>query len=338
MKLFYKFLFILTLASCGQVTTINFNKHIYNTQPTKIVWFQIAGLTDEHLALLKFNQTSTMNKISFENMTCSGRLWNYDLFNIRSQPQLGFLSQIVGKKNIKNTCEDFALEPIWDTFEKNGYRTYILENNVTHEKSLDQKLTCEKTNPSFMQKVALYRMSEGKGEEFHFSENIGVVPGLTYFDKSCRKENCYSGLFNNFQAIHEKIKNVNYNYLYIVRDFGLYEALKEKKIILAKDRLAEIERTLQVLMDQAALDKEMTILISSSAPYEIEFPSAGEKWQEFDKNGSNIIFHNTSLMSPLYIYGARSENFCGIMEQAQVFERLLTAPAKQGFSLPLLNF
>lgn len=86
------------LLGCTQLNTLNYNKHLFNVQPTQIIWFQIAGLADEHLSLLKYSLPSVNSKIVFENMTCSARMWNYNLYELRPEASLGFTSQLVGKK------------------------------------------------------------------------------------------------------------------------------------------------------------------------------------------------------------------------------------------------
>ena len=44
-----KFLMMLILISgCAQVTSLNMKKHEFGILPIKIIWFQIAGLEEEH--------------------------------------------------------------------------------------------------------------------------------------------------------------------------------------------------------------------------------------------------------------------------------------------------
>src|SRR5688572_17224869 len=99
-----KFLILLTLFSCAQVTSLNLKKHQFGVQPSKIIWFQIAGLEEEQLAMLRFQKSANVHS-SFEENTCIGNTWNYNLYNLRNPAQATFLSQITGKKNIKMSCE-----------------------------------------------------------------------------------------------------------------------------------------------------------------------------------------------------------------------------------------
>ena len=324
---------------CSQINTLNFKRHNFNVTPTQVVWFQIAGLSDEHLAFLKYSLPSSNSKIVFEEMTCGGRIWNYNLYNLRPEAHQGLLSQLIGKKNITGTCEDFSNEPMWNYFDQIGFQTIMLENGAVEKSSLDQRQTCQETSTAFLSKLAYWRMYEGKetDEKFHYSENQEIVKGRVVFDKSCRKNNCYSSLLNNAQAIYEKLTKKNGNYFFLIRDFSFNEALMRKEITTAKDKLIELERTVNLFIEKARNNPEMMVLVTSSAPISLEFPNAGKNWSEFDKLGSKILFHQSSLISPVYSYGARSENFCGLFEEAQVFERALTSPQKSGVSLPIFN-
>ena len=102
----YKILYVLIIMmgiSCAQVTSLNLKKHQFGQIPTKIVWIQVAGLQEEHLAMLKFSKQSAGFKTSFEEFLCIGKSWEYNLFKIRPKAYATFQSQLTGKKNIKNT-------------------------------------------------------------------------------------------------------------------------------------------------------------------------------------------------------------------------------------------
>lgn len=103
----------LLLVGCAQVTSLNLQKHQFGKLPVKIVWLQVAGLSEEHLAMLKYSYPTVDVKTSFEKSLCVGKAWSYNLYDIRPEPADGFLSQMTGKKNVKGTCEDYELRPIW---------------------------------------------------------------------------------------------------------------------------------------------------------------------------------------------------------------------------------
>ena len=96
-----KWLVLLLTFGCAQVTSLNLQKHEFGVLPTKIIWFQIAGLEEEQLGLLRFN-LSGERKTAFEEHTCIGKSWGYSLYQLRETAEASFLSQITGRKNIKN--------------------------------------------------------------------------------------------------------------------------------------------------------------------------------------------------------------------------------------------
>lgn len=329
----------LFVTNCGHNGTINMNQHIFNIQPEQIIWLQIAGLDDEHLTLLKYSQPLTSNNISYESFNCTGKVWNYNLYDIRPEPHLGFLAQLTGKKNITGTCEDYSLPPVWDYLEKSGYRTGILELGANDKISLDQSEICKNNSSKFLSKAVMWRMTEGGTDRahFHHSEPARYDNGMVYFDKSCKKDNCYSSLLNNVQSLFESLKKSNPTSLFIIRDFAYSDALKNKQITLAKDRLHEFERVVNYFLEMASANPDMLILVTASGPLKLDFPSSGKSWSEFDKKGTGVTLKNTGLISPIFATGARSENFCGLFEEAQVLERLMLSPKKQGIQLPFLN-
>ena len=87
----------------------------------------------------------------------------------------------------------------------------------------------------------------------------------------------------------------------------------------------------------ASTNPDILILVTSSAPLKLDFPSAGKNWSEFDKKGAGVVLRSSGLVSPIYATGARSENFCGLFEEAQVLERVMLSPKKQGIQLPFFN-
>lgn len=337
---FKNILLLIFIIGCSTSNTINLSNHVFNIQPEKIIWIQVPGLDEDHLALLKFSMPSNQNRISFENMTCTGKMWSYNLYDLRPNPDLATLSEITGKKNVKGTCDDFKIEPIWNYLEKSGYHTAILESGIKESYSLDQEKKCAEVSRNFLSKTILWRMTEGQMESelFHFSESRQFSAGHIYYDKSCKKENCFSGLWNNSQSLFTQFVKNNNRYLYLIRDFSYFEALKEKKYTLAKDKLIEIDRVINYYLELAQFDNDMLVIVSTSSPLHLEFPIDGKGWAEFDKKGSQITAKNYNLTTDVFAKGARAENFCGIFEENQLFERMLISPKKQGLQLPFFSY
>jgi hypothetical protein len=92
-----KWLALVFLIGCSQVASLNLKKHQFGIQPTRIIWFQVAGLEEEQIAMLRF-QDAGSRKTSFESSTCVGKTWNYNLYDLRTSSSSTFLSQITGKK------------------------------------------------------------------------------------------------------------------------------------------------------------------------------------------------------------------------------------------------
>jgi hypothetical protein len=100
-----KYFLILILIGCSSVKTINLKEHYFNNLPKNIVWFQVAGLSPEHLAMIRFEK-SDLGEV-LENATCLGNMWTYNSYKLRPSPHESFLSQVTGKTNIKGICQDF---------------------------------------------------------------------------------------------------------------------------------------------------------------------------------------------------------------------------------------
>ena len=121
----------------------------------------------------------------------------------------------------------------------------------------------------------------------------------------------------------------------IVRDFNFQNALKKKDISLAKESLQEIDR----LINSISRDKksDLLIVVSGAESLPIEFPLQGKEWSDFEKTGKNIIYKNSSLMSPVLARGAMSENFCGIFEESEILKRLIHRPEEKVFNWDSIN-
>ena len=125
LKLNAIFSLLIMLFGCSRATTVNLIPHQLGEKPKKIIWLQIAGFTEEHLAMLRFQMMDGRKKSSFERIMCSGKIWNYNLFELRPSPRNGFLAQITGKKNLDGSCQDFEHRPLWDYLGEQGFSVEI---------------------------------------------------------------------------------------------------------------------------------------------------------------------------------------------------------------------
>lgn len=341
MVLVQTLILILLFSSCTKFSTLNMKPHRFEQTPTKIIWFQIAGFTEEHLAMLRFGQANSTAKTSFEKMTCSGKSWNYNLYNIRPTSHESFLSQYTGKANVKGSCDDFTLKPIWSYLEEAGFKTGALEIGATNDESLKKAWSCAKSGESFRNSLVLWSMSKapkGSTSFFHYQEKESAAnEGTIYYDKACQKNRCYSSILSNAQTLFDEFSKGRKPYLFIIRDFSFEKALAQKQISEAREILSEIEKSLELIKTKTENDDDTLILLTSAASHHFEFPLQGKQWAEFEQSGAHIIYHRPSLISPVLSEGARAENFCGIFDESDIFSRLIREEEKASKGLNLFN-
>lgn len=314
--------------SCSRVQTLNLQSHEYGIFPGKIVWLQIAGLGEEHLALLRFSYPESGQRTAFERMSCSGKAWSYNLFELRPDAASGFLAQTTGKSNIKGDCEDFKRRPVWSYFAEAGYFTGIYEGEMADKDRFLHSVDCQDVS-GFLKDAVVWEQKKGPaGDVFFFSTDYKrpQIPGRIYYDEACKGDMCRPSILKNVISLFGQFQQEKSKYLFIVRDFSYAKALSERRITNANDILSEIEKIVGFFLDRAREDGTMLVLVTSSAARNVEFPRKGKEWAEFEKNGSHVIFRETSLLSPVFAWGPRAENFCGFFEEAQVFARLINGP------------
>lgn len=334
--------FILILSSCARVQTLNLESHDYSERPQKIVWFQIAGFSEEHIPLLKFNVAESSNKTSFELSNCLGKMWTYNLYELRPKASNSFLSQITGSKNIKGTCEDYEMPGVWSVLANFNYSAGILENGIDDKQSLESALTCPNNKLIDLTQIRYWRMgptSEQTKKTFHYQDPPNQLvesmkPGL-YFDRSCQKGLCFSSLSNNFKTLWTLLGKEAQANIFIVHDFNFQQALNKKSINEAKEALQEIDRMLSWIKKES--DNKALIIISGAETHPIELPLQGKEWAEFEKSGKHIVYHRPSLMSPVLAYGAMAENFCGLFDESEMFKRIIHRPAAKEFRWDYIN-
>jgi hypothetical protein len=340
MRKFLYILIILTGFSCAQVTSLNLKKHQFGQIPTKIIWIQVAGLQEEHLAMLKFSKQSSDHKTAFEDFLCIGKSWEYNLFKIRPKTYSTFHGQITGKKNIKNSCEDYSLKPIWKYVMPKGYKVGIFEGEMNSKNSLVQSKQCKKPQNEFLDGTTVWKMNKptGKGSKlFHLNEKINFMPSNIYYDKSCLTGDCYSTLSQNVTGVHKEFIRKSKNYVFMVRDFNFSDSLNLGNYKKYKSRLIELEKVVRYFQEEAKKRTDMLVLVTTAGSKNIEFPRSGRQWQTFEKNGKFLTNKKTTLMSTVFASGARAENFCGIYDQSDILSRVFSGAKQQGLELAIIN-
>ena len=320
----FKILFIIVLIfGCAKVETINLKTHHFNKSPDNIIWFQIAGLDEEHLAMLRFNLKDDLEKTSFENSTCIGKTWSYNLYSLRPGPRNSFQSQLASHKNIKGSCKDFSERPFWKKIDDERYQVGIFESGASKKQSFVQYSTCEENN--FSKDFIVWSMSPPpkKSERLLFSSRE-YQRGNTYFDSSCKNKSiCYSSIQNNIQNIWMKFSKTKGRKIFIIRDYSYYNFLMKRDILSARETLAKLEK---IHKDFKNTFKNSLILVSSGAPRKFEFPSQGRDWANFEKTGKKVLYRRDSLLSPVFADGNTAENFCGIYNESELGQRVFWSP------------
>lgn len=332
-----KWLILLSLIGCAQVTSLNLKKHQFGIVPTKIIWFQIAGLEVEQIAMIRFNETAD-KKTSFEENICYGQTWNYNLYRLRNSAEVTFLSQMTGKKNIKGSCDDAAQRPIWSYIGQNGYNTAVIESGAQELQSLTSFNNCGENGATFLSSLYYFKRSQPvpNAGTFHYSENFTLQPNQLLYDRTCGENSCGSSITDDFSAIYSKFSKISEKHLLIVRDFSYLRALEKKEFNKAREILLDIERAYGEAM-KLTDSNDYLILLSSADSKFVDMPDQGKPFWEFEKNDKNVSVKRTKLTNLVMATGARAENFCGVYDDSEVFERILSGPKQQGLELKIIN-
>ena len=330
-KIFILFGF-LALASCARVKTIGLKEVKFNDRPTNIIWMQVPGLTMEQLAVLRFSYSNINEKSSLESSQCLSAIWSYNLFKLRPTAYEGFLSQMTGSRNIKNTCADFSHKPVWSHLKKDGFLPVIFESGVKDNESLSRAYQCQNEGELFRKDLTLFRMSSSSNPSaniFHHQERSEIPKTGVYFDRSCKRGVCYAKSLNNIDYLWKKYSQTHPRVLFIVRNFEIRNAIRRKDMAGLKSALDDLDKTYRLLSIEAMKKGKTLLLVTSSVGQRLELPLSGRKWEEFERIGKNVTFKRTSLVSTGFAKGASFENFCGFFDDSQLLQRILWAPTKQ---------
>lgn len=333
-----KWLVLLSLLGCAQVTSLNLKKHQFGILPTKIIWFQIAGLEEEQLAMLRFQQAGEKTT-SFEENICLGKTWNYNLYKLRNSAEATFMSQMTGKKNIKNSCADAEMRPIWNYIYGNGYMTGILESGATKEQSLSSMNQCGEKGAIFLSSLYYWvRNAPVAGAPtFHYAEDVALEANQLVYDRTCNAKNCSSLIQDDFKGIYDKFGRNSQKHLFIIRDFSYLAALEKKDFTKAREILFDLERTYRSALKMSDDSNDFLVLLTTGDSRYVDLPDQGKAWYEFEKDSKNVQVKRTKLTNTVMASGARAENFCGMYDDAEVFERILSGPKQQGLELKIIN-
>jgi hypothetical protein len=329
---------LLLMAGCAQVTSLNMQKHQFGIQPTKIIWLQIAGLEEEQLSMLRF-QYSGGQRTAFENNTCIGKSWAYNFYELRPRAEGSFLSQITGKKNIKLNCEDAQHRPIWAFLRTNGYVTGVLENGASADQGLLKLNQCGEQGLLFLSGLNYWKREQPpKGTQtYHHAEEIPLRENQIFYNRTCGASGCFSSLIEDMSAIYSRIDRVAGKHLLIVRDFTYLAALEKKNFKLAREILMDIERVYAEALERSHNSNDHLVLLTTAESRLLDMPDQGKGWFDFERKQENVSLKRTKLTNLVLASGVRAENFCGLYDDNQIFERILSGPRQQGLELKIIN-
>jgi hypothetical protein len=293
--------------------------------------------------MLKFAKSSSEDLIAMENFTCQAQMWSYNLYDLRPKPELGLISQMTGSKNVTTTCGKLPEKPFWDYFNERGYSVGVYEHGANADQSLYKSTRCLEASSNWGEGLTLWLTQKSpkdlpESQLFHYQDKSDFTSSELYYDRSCQQgESCYSGLYDNAASIWRRFQNDRGLNVYVVRDFSYLNAIKSQNISLARERLAEIEKTLGLFMYTKAASEKTLLLLTSSAAQHIELPESGQQWDSFEKQGKHALFERTSLTSPAFAKGPRAENFCGVFEENEVLGRMLFTPADKELPAEIID-
>lgn len=329
------FLFI----GCARQQTLALREHGFNKEPRVVLWFQIPGLHEEHLALLKMSSANKESENAFEVMSCFGQLWSYNLYDLRPSAFESYASQMSASKNVKRECGELPQGELWSHFGERGYKMGYYELGATPEQSMDWVHSCGQEAESWKQGHHwLSKKVPGQQKDvefFHFQDTQDLgAPGLRY-DQTCQGKTCFADFKSNVTTFWNRLSREHSRVILVVRNYSYLNALLAKDILRAREILNEIETVISSFLFDTTLTKDRLILLTGAQTTHFEFPKQGRTWADFEKSGRHIIFRHSSLLSPVMAWGARAENFCGIYEEYEVLGRLLFTPQKEGFGATL---
>lgn len=322
---FYK-LIILALFGCAQVTGINLRKHQFSQKPEKIIWFQIAGLHEEHFSWIYFDPDEKLN--SYNQFLCFGKAWNYTMKDLRHDSTVGFRVQDTAKMNITGECEDFSHKPIWSYLKEKGYASGILEIASNSKNSLQQVKKCDK-DPYLRDAHVWISRDQLKESDrsFHADLKENYQTDRFYFDKSCFKGECVSNRIQNVERLYNWIKDKKDKHLFIVKEYGYEQALKSRDFQKAKKILREYNVLIESFLPKT-IDSNTLFIVTGTSSIGVEIPGKGMDLKAFLDKGLKANYRDTMLLSPVLASGARSENFCGMFNESELMKRIFSEPAQ----------
>jgi hypothetical protein len=156
------------------------------------------------------------------------------------------------------------------------------------------------------------------------------------YDRTCNETSCGSSITEDMIAIYSKFKKISSKHLFLIRDFSYYRELDKKNFAKAREILVDIEKAYAEALKLTESSDYLVLLTTGDSRF-IDMPDQGKGFYEFNKNNKNISVKRTKLTNLVLASGARAENFCGIYDDSDVFDRILSGSKQQGLELKFIN-
>jgi len=328
-KLLPIFMLVLAGVSCTKVKTINTKEHSFNTYPEKLIFIQVPGLSEEHLAYLKYKRPLFSYQTWAEGFSCFGKMWRYNLHELRPSVEEGTVSQITGYSGSKKKCDLYSGPTLWSALNKFDYESAVVErgNAKAYESAVGCKKDFYKDSTLFISAFGAKKFSKNT---FHHERENEYKNSEVYIDQSCKRGECFSKSAEVFFHAWNSLKNKPKKFM-LFKDYSLLNAIRSNN---TKKFLTYLEDFNKMVSDINRLiinkDSNTTLIISSTSPQRITWPTSSRNW-----NRVNLLKSTSDreLMAPIWATGAMSENFCGIYAEHEVFNRVFWRPKKTKFPL-----
>ncbi len=310
---------LLFISSCSNISYLNKQKHFYNLKPQKIIWLHIPGFKEEHLVFLKAKDFIVKGKNVMEKFSCLGQMWTYDHYRLRTGLKGTIIKYLTGSNGIKNKCTDFSYRPIWEYTNPFKNSSFILEGGYDPQYSV---ISYNKCPHDFFEEVTLWsQFKNNKKKNLYTLKDIKGLSGESYYVK-CRKEDCMDSFNSTAKEIYLKKIHNKASYFYMIVDFSYFENLKKGNIKKALSKLREYLSLLEYFKEIISNNKDSLLIVTGGPSFQYKLPKSIVGWKNFPDNWKYRKYENSNLLTPLFTHGAGSENFCGLMKESDLFDRI----------------
>ncbi len=302
--------------SCSRVKTINLKNHSFNNYPSNLVFIQIPGLSEEHMGYLHFKNLNFNAQTELEKYSCFGKMWSYNMMTVTPDIDDQLLTQLNGYSLPSNSCEKYQRRAIWDVLNGSGYSSSVIYRGKTPKfKEIDKCNTNFYKNTRLFVSGAKEKVASDK-ETFHFQQKKEYQKGSTYYDKSCKRDKCFSTTTDLFNHVLTAMNDSNRRFINIV-DYELLNILNKQDVKGFTSYMSNLNNFLIQVRKRISKTNDYLIVVSSASPKAIDWKRINKKWRSIPIATNK----KSQLMSPVWADGALAENFCGLYLESDLNRR-----------------